>query len=124
MKRIATLAAVASLAGCAMTPAQVLDTESMASATLKTDIAGLVPCLQNEMGNLVGSWTASQITDRDGKTATVRLHGPADTGTIVVAKAKRIGETTQLSVHVSTSTMPRQRLADIVMKLAEGCDTR
>jgi hypothetical protein len=124
MQRITALTIVASLAGCAMTPNQVAETEAMAKTTVKADIATLAPCLQDGLENITGPWTASTLKDRDGKGAAFRLHGHNDTGTMAVARARRIGERTEISVHVSTSIFPRQPLADNIKALAEGCDTR
>lgn len=116
--------AMLAFTGCAMTPNQVLETDPLERTSLKLDIAKLAPCMQSGLENIASAWTASQFMDRDGMGTAFRLHGHGDTGTIAVARARRIGDRTDLSVHVSTSIFPRQPLAEKIKALAEGCDTR
>lgn len=127
MAPLSTLASaftIAALSGCAMTPNQVLETDALAGATLRANIAAMSPCLLNGMEDIGGAATVSQRIDPDGASASFRLHGHSDIGTMAVVRARRIGERTDVAVFITTAIFPRQPLADKIKAMAEGCDTR
>lgn len=118
------LALAALLSGCALTPAQVLESAPLATTTIKAGLPALTPCLLSGMDDIHGAWTTSHRPEPGGTAATFRLHGHADTGTIAVVRARRIGERTEVAVHITESMIPRQPMADKIKGIAEGCDTR
>jgi len=123
MRNAAITIALATLAGCAMSPKEVAETEAMQLASLRAGVAAAANCMQHGMDEIASAWHTSLLMDRDGAGAAVRIHGVADTGTMAVARLRRNGEVTRVSVHVSTSIFPREPLAEKIRLIAEGCDT-
>lgn len=120
---IASTLVTAVLAGCAMTPAQVLESPPLATATIKIGLPELAPCLLSGLDDIHGAWTTSHRPALNGTEATFRLHGHADTGTVAVVLARRIAERTEVAVHITESRFPRQPIADHIKAIAVGCDT-
>ena len=120
MHRITALI-LAGLAGCAMTPGQVAQTEPLVRLHVARDMARLAPCLRRGIEEFSATGHVSQVQEPGTEEVVIRLHGHADLGTLAVARLRRSGGGTDLTAHVTTSVWPRQSLADEIGRIAQAC---